>query len=66
MIVDLEREDLINLVKGTSPSYAVMEDKLVSLCGRYTGGHSDTWAWKFAFFVDITDKELWDMYLMCK
>ncbi len=43
MKVDLDKNDLINLVKGTSPSYELMDHPLISRNGQYRGGFDDRW-----------------------
>ncbi len=66
MLIDLDREDLIALVKGTQPNYSVMDDELISSCGAYSGGFNDEWRWNYSFCVGITEEELYNMYLTCK
>jgi len=66
MKVELTRKDLISLVRGKSPYYSVMNDPTVQRCGTYTGGFSDTWTWNSTFDDDLTEKQLWDLYVLCR
>ena len=65
MNFDLDKKDLISLVKGTHPHYDVFEHKLVKRCGNYTGGMSDRWSWNYNI-SDLTEVELFDLYTTCK
>ncbi len=66
MICDLKKDDLVNLVKGTSPHYELMDNPLVKRCGSYIGGFHDRWDWNNHFDEDITEQQLWDLYILCK
>lgn len=63
--MDLDREDLLNLVKGTSPYYNVFENPLVKRCGSWTGGFVDKWSWNSGL-NSLTDAELMKLYKTCK
>jgi hypothetical protein len=64
MKIELEREDLLNMVKGTSPYYSVMEDTLVKKAGQWIGGMADRWSW--GDLNSLTDEELFKLYKICK
>lgn len=66
MIVDLDREDLVALVKGTSPNYKVMDDPIIKRAGRYIGGFHDKWEWNLSASDDYNEEELWHMYITCR
>lgn len=66
MKVELEKKDLIIMVKGASPSFEVMNHPLVSKCGRYFGGFSDTWYWSQVDLEKLTEEQLWETYQVCK
>jgi hypothetical protein len=66
MKVELTREDLIALVKGTSPNYSVMEHPLIKANGTYSGGFKDEWNWNYSFDNSLTDDQLLEMYTICK
>ena len=40
MVVDLDRKDIVSLLKGVEPSYEIMENIPKDL-GSYTGGFVD-------------------------
>lgn len=40
MIVDLDRKDIVSLLRGSTPSYEVM-DKIPEKLGHYAGGFKD-------------------------
>lgn len=65
MVVDLDRKDIVSLLKGVEPSYEIMENIPKDL-GSYTGGFVDRWNWSFWDDVDYTDEELYAIYKMCK
>ena len=65
MIVDLEKEDLISLVKGKSPSYEIFGNSLVKSCGSYNGSHG-TWSWSDHSLNELSEKELFELYCLCK
>jgi hypothetical protein len=45
MTVELDKEDLISIVMGRTPTYSLFEHPLVKECGSYTGGFVDRWTW---------------------
>lgn len=64
MDVDLTKEDLINLVKGTCPNYNVMDSMIERKLGHYTGGFRDDWTWDR--LGHLTEEELIEVYNTCK
>jgi len=66
MKVELDRKDIIALLKGTCPNYNVM-DKIPKDLGSYCGGFVDDWKWNY-FIEDVSysDEYLYNLYLMCK
>ena len=64
MKINLNKKDLISLVKGTSPNYHVMEHPLIKANGHFAGGHFG-WSWNWNF-TPLSEKELYRMYLICK
>ncbi len=65
MIVELDREDIISLMKGTEPNYNIMH-KIPEDLGRYVGGFADRWEWDMIIPTQYSDEELYNIYLMCK
>lgn len=66
IIVGLEREDIINMIRGTSPSYKMMSDPLVNKLGDYTGGFHDRWDWGRYFPLAISNEKLLELYYRIK
>lgn len=65
MEFELDRKDVISLLKGTEPNYDVM-DKIPRDLGRYYGGFKDEWRWNSFISDKYSDEELLDFYLICK
>ena len=57
MIVDLTRDDLIALIRSTSPPYG--GDELSVFCGNQW---NEDWCWDFSKFESFTDERLWNFY----
>lgn len=66
MELQLTKEDLITLVKGTSPNYSVMDHPLIKANGTYCGGFKDEWSWNYSFDKTLTEEQLLEMYKICK
>ena len=66
MLIELEKEDLVSLVRGQDPYYSIFEEKLVKENGYYVGGMSDRWVWNSYSLKELKEEELWELYLMCK
>lgn len=66
MVIELEKEDLVNLVKGSNPHYNVMNDSLIKQCGSFIGGHHDRWEWDNSSLEKLTESQLWQMYSVCR
>jgi hypothetical protein len=62
---DLTKQDLTNLVKGVAPFYNLFLNPLVRKSGDYNGSH-DKWTWHYGFEKDLTEQELWDLYVLCR
>lgn len=65
MNFELDRKDVISLLKGTEPHYSVM-DKIPNDLGSYFGGFKDEWQWNNNIPEKYSDEELLDLYLICK
>ncbi len=66
MKVDLDKKDLIAMVKGISPYYSLFNDTFVRQCGTYTGGLIDKWDWNIYKLETLTEKDLFGLYTLCK
>ena len=66
MKVELNRKDIIALLRGSSPNYSVM-NKIPEELGSYVGGFVDDWKWNYiSEDTPYTDEYLYNLYLMCK
>lgn len=68
MLIDLNRNDLLNLVKGCEPGYNVFNHPLVMKSGTYHGGFAEQWSWdKLDDLTDdeLTDDDLIELYRVC-
>lgn len=41
----MNKELLIDAIKGTTPSYTAMDHPLIKPVGDYRGGFNDSWHW---------------------
>ena len=66
MNVELDRKDIISLLKGSQPNYSVMS-QIPEELGSYRGGFADEWSWNYiSEDIPYTDEFLYNIYLMCK
>ena len=67
MKVELDREDLINLIKGTEPTHELMEHPSIKQLGTYTGGMDDDWSWgRNESFDHLNNAQLLKLYYLLK
>jgi len=64
MEIELDKEGLISLVRGTCPNYHIFEDALIARAGHYVGGFHDKWEWND--LKPFTEAELYSIYYKCK
>lgn len=66
MLVELDKKDIISLLKGVSPGFSVM-NKIPRDLGSYIGGMCDRWEWNYIpEDTSYTEEYLYNIYLMCK
>ena len=66
MNVELDRKDIISLLRGTTPAWSVMDKIPKELCS-YVGGFVDGWHWNYiSENVPYSDEYLFNLYLICK
>lgn len=63
--INVKKKDLINLIKGTSPSYELMNEPIVQRHGYFVGGFVDEWKWKDSL-ENLTEQVLYELYLKCE
>lgn len=66
MTIELTKQDLIHLLKGTTPNYNVMDSPFVKANGSYTGGFKDEWNWNYDCGEKMTEQQIWDTYVLCR
>ena len=64
MNVDLDRDGLIAMVRGCTPSYEMMDDPVVKRNGIFSASYG-RWDWGDKF-EGVTDEQLFDLYLRLK
>lgn len=65
MKVELERDDIICLLKGIEPYYTIMHEIPKDL-GYFCAGMSDDWHWAISKDCKYSDEELLALYQKCK
>ena len=63
MKYELNKEDLINLIKGTCPSYELQKNEDISKLGDFSDIHG--WRWKVELLKNIREDELYSLYCAC-
>ena len=62
----MNKELLIDAIKGTTPSYTAMDDPLIKPLGDYSGGFNDSWHWNNLVLKTKTEQELIEIYTIIK
>ena len=65
MKIDLDKNDLIRLIKGVDPTYDQMELKVCKYHGTYEGSYG-RWSWNYMAFDKYTEEELLEFYKQLK
>lgn len=65
MFVELDRNDIIALMKSIRPNRDTAKE-IPNDLGTYAGGLIDIWVWKVDIPDKYTDEELYQIYLICK
>lgn len=69
MKVELDKKDIISLIRGEYPSYEQIDMLVNRRLGTYTGGFADRWDWNSKHdpcWNAFSEEELYDMYLTLK
>ncbi len=64
MNIDLDKNDLINLVRGQPPYYPIFDNVLIKSSGYYNDNKG--WVWYKYELDKLTEQELFDLYQLCK
>jgi len=60
--IEVNKEDLVNLVTGTSPSFDLINPFTEMGIGNYIGGHADRWSWNRSTLEKLDEHELLEIY----
>lgn len=63
MIIDLTKEELIDMLKSSSPDYSLFEDQQIRSLGRYFD--STGWQWN-SKINNLSEQEIYSLYKKCK
>ena len=66
MIVNLDKTDLINLIKGIEPPYSMLNQLTKKNLGKMWGGHNETWEWNKYALEELTEIELFTFYQLIR
>ncbi len=62
----LDKEDMFQLVFGSSPSYELIEQFSQKGYGNYIGGFVDKWDWDWNYLRSLSKEGLYEIYKLCK
>jgi hypothetical protein len=65
MKIELDKSALITLVNGIEPYYSLFDNQIVSSCGSFSGSQG-TWSWNKSNLKELSEEELYTLYLLCK
>jgi len=66
VITDLDREDLVHLIKGTTPSYKAMDNSMVKGLGTMCPNKGWKWDWREESYLKYSEVELYQIYILIK
>ena len=61
MLLELKQKDLINMIKGTSPYYDLINEWTLQNYGYYNGSHDD-WHWNISELKKLNEEDLFTIY----
>lgn len=64
MLVELNKRDFTNLLKGTTPHVSIFGNTFLSEYGKWDGGILGKWVWSHKL-TDLTEEELYELYKLC-
>lgn len=66
MITEIDKIDIVNMLKGTAPPYELIEELEKSGVGNFTGGFSDGWRWNEFELKTKSEQDLFEIYTKIK
>lgn len=64
--LDLDKKDVIALVKGSHVPYELMKTPIFKQIGNYSGGFNDHWSWSDIGLNNLSIDELFKVYQLLK
>ena len=64
--MQIDKQDIINMIKGVTPAHHIMNHILIKPHGSYTGGFNDEWNWRYNSFDDLSEVQLKSIYALLK
>lgn len=64
--IEVDKSELICLLKGTAPGYKIFNVDLLWKCGRYPDGFNGRWEWNDNKLLELTEEELYKLYIICR
>lgn len=65
MLIELDKEDAISLVKGTSPNYEIMSHPTIRQFGTFYD-YQSRWEWNTSSLSNLKVDQLLYIYRICK
>jgi len=65
MIFDLDIIDLVNMIKGTTPSYKLMDHEDIKDKGHFSASYG-RWDWNYDALIVLPEEKLVEIYHMLK
>jgi hypothetical protein len=65
VVLDLDKSDLISLVKGSTPSYILLGHKDITGRGHFNGSYG-TWSWDSYNLDSCSEEQLIQIYRLYK
>ena len=65
MILELTKDNLIKLVKGSKPKSNLMGEYSKLEYGNYIGGFVDEWTWYEWVLEELSEEELYKIFKEC-
>ena len=66
MNINLDKEGLVALVSGMNPTYDQIDRLQKRKLGDYTGGFADKWTWDRFSLKELSEQDLYNLYLQLK
>lgn len=64
MKIELDKQDLVYLLKGVHPGFSIMEELQEKNIGRYSDNRG--WTWNDTMIDDMSEEQLFALFERCK